>query len=54
MDWPAGQLDRMSAVLNVYNQMSTYASGKGDASWMDANPGIARTVANVIKWRMSK
>lgn len=52
MDWPAGQLDRISAVLNVYNAMSAYANGKGTADWMDANPQIARTVARITKWRM--
>lgn len=51
-DWPAGQLDRMSAVLNVYNAMMAYVGGSGNVEWMDANPAAARTVTRITKWRM--
>ncbi len=50
-EWPAGQIDRLSAVLNVYNAMAAYA-GNASADWLDRHPQQAAVVGQVLRWRM--
>lgn len=49
-DWPAGLIERMSAVINVYDSMYAYTTSRGDKSqWADRNPAAFRNVSKILK-----
>ena len=51
MEWPAGLIDKMTTVLNVYQAFSNYISSGGGAKWARANGGAWYIVTYVKQMR---
>lgn len=57
MEWPAGQIDRITAALNVYQAQAAYqqAAGRGDsAGWAASNAAAWDIVAKIIELRQKR
>jgi len=52
MDWPAGDIDKMTAVSNVYDAYSAYKSHSGTSLFAKVRPDAWQIVTTV--WNMRK